>query len=157
MAIYNWTARKAAVMGIVGIQVEQTAQTLPQSTAAALFNITGGRVLMTGILGEVTTIFGAVATNLNLQSNPTTGTTSVLDAVVASANKEVGTLMSITGAVGDAMLADDAGGVQLGPRLPGVVLPVGTLEWNTNANNTGAAKWTLWYVPIDDGALVTAA
>jgi hypothetical protein len=93
--------------------------------------------------------------NMNLEANPTVGTTSVLSAVLAAGAKEVGTLLSITGTVGDAMLGDDAGGVAMQDRP--VALPVGTLDLRLSASSTGECKWSIWYVPIDDGAYVTAA
>lgn len=139
----------------LGIRVDRDTATLPQGTSGALFNIVGGRVAMTQILGEVTTVIGGNASNHSLQSNPTTGTTSPICAPLACASKEVGTLFSITGLVSDAMVGDDAGGVAMQTRP--VALPVGTLELLTSGNNTGSIKWSMWYVPIDDGAYVTAA
>ena len=152
---YNWSGREAAALVNLGIRVDKGATTNPQTAAVDLFTITGGRVAMTAIVGEVTTIMGAVGNNTQLRSNPTTGTTSPICAVLDTANDEVGTLYGITGAVGDAMIGDDAGGVSMQDRP--VVLPVGSLELYCAANNTGATKWSLWYVPIDDGAYVTAA
>lgn len=155
MPNYNWSNRLAAATNILGIRVDKGAITNPQTGRSALFTITGGRVLMTGVLGEVTTIMGAVGNNTQLEANPTTGTTSALCAALATENDEVGTLYSITGTVGDAMLGDDAGGVRMGPSP--VVLPIGTLDLYCAANNTGATKWSMWYIPLDDGAYVTAA
>jgi hypothetical protein len=155
MPHYNASTRLALMSTHLGIKVDRDTATLPQGTSGALFNIVGGRVAMTQILGEVTTVIGGNASNHSLQMNPTTGTTSPICAVVASASKEAGTLISITGTVGDAMLADDAGGVGMQSRP--VALPVGDLELLTSGNNTGSIKWSMWYVPIDDGAYVTAA
>lgn len=155
MPHYNASTRLALMSTHLGIKVDRDTATLPQGTSDALFSIVGGRVAMTQILGEVTTVIGGNASNHSLQMNPTTGTTSPICAVVASASKEAGTLISITGTVGDAMLADDAGGV--GMQSCPVALPVGDLELLTSGNNTGSIKWSMWYVPIDDGAYVTAA
>lgn len=152
---YNWSGRKAATLVQFGVRVDKTATTNPQTAAVDLFTISGGRVAMTAIVGEVTTIMGAVGNNTQLRSNPTTGTTSPICAVLDTANDEVGTLYGITGLVSDALVGDDAGGVAMQTRP--VVLPIGSLELHCAANNTGATKWTLFYVPIDDGATVTAA
>lgn len=138
----------------LGRKVERATATLPQTTAAPIFNILGGRVAMLGILGEVTVVLGAVG-NMSLEANPTVGTAAGLCAVVAAGTFEAGTLLSITGAVGDAMLGVSAGGVEM-QRSP-VVLPVGTLDLRLSASSTGSVKWTLFYVPIDDGASVEAA
>ena len=137
-----------------GRKVERPTATLPQTAAAPIFNILGGRVAMLGILGEVTTVLGAVG-NMSLEATPTVGTLAALSTVLAAGTLQAGTLISITGAVGDAMLGVNAGGVamQRGP----VVLPVGTLNLRLSASSTGSVKWTLFYVPIDDGASVEAA
>jgi hypothetical protein len=139
----------------LGMRVDRATDTLPQSGAEALFNIIGGRVLMTGILGEVTTIMGAVGNNTSLEANPTTGTTAALCAVLATENDEVGTLYSISGLKATALYGVDAGGSAM-QHIP-VALPVGSLDLRCAANNTGAAKWSIWYLPLDDGAYVEAA
>ena len=38
-----------------------------------------------------------------------------------------------------------------------VVLPVGTLNLRLSASSTGSIKWSIWYLPLEDGAYVTAA
>jgi len=154
MPHYNVSARgRLADIGL-GIRVDRATATLPQTTASAIFNIVGGRVAMMGILGEVTVILGAVG-NLSLESNPTTGTTAALCAVVASAANEVGTLLSIDGTKATAMLCVDAGGTAMQSKP--VALPVGTLDLRASASSTGSIKWSIWYLPIDEGAYVTAA
>ena len=154
MAVYNTLTGNALAGVVLGVRVDKASATVPQSAAQTLFNVGGGRVLMTGILGEVTTIMGAVANNTSLQSNPTTGTTAALCAVLATENDEVGTLYSISGLKATAMYGVDAGGSAM-QHIP-VALPVGTLELLTAGNNTGATKWSIWYVPLDDGAYVTS-
>ena len=59
------------------------------------------------------------------------------------------------GVVGDAALLSTAGEVALQDRP--VALSVGALELKTSASAGGQMKWSLWYVPLDDGAYVTAA
>jgi hypothetical protein len=155
MPNYSKGTRDAMTGARFGVRVDKGATTNPQTTAVDLFTIAGGRVAMTGIVGEVTTIMGAVNNNTSLESNPTTGTTSAICAVLDTVNDEVGTLYGISGVVGDALVGDDAGGVRM-QQCP-VVLPAGTLALRCAANNTGATKWAMWYMPLDDGAYVTAA
>jgi hypothetical protein len=38
----------------------------------------------------------------------------------------------------------------------GYIVPAGAISITTSATNTGAFKWTLTYVPLDDGASVAA-
>jgi hypothetical protein len=151
---FNQSTRHAVADIHLGLRVDRASATLPQTAAAAIFNIVGGRVAMTAILGEVTVVLGAVG-NMSLESNPTVGTTAALSAVVAAGAFEAGTLLSITGMVANAMLGVDAGGTAM--QTCPVALPVGTLDLRLSASSTGSVKWSIWYVPIDDGAYVTAA
>lgn len=138
-----------------GLKVDRAAATLPQTAQGALFTVTGGRVILTSIIGEVTVALGATATNANLIAKPTVGTAQPLCAVLAVASKEVGTLFGITGLFTDAMLGANAGASVI-PRNP-VVVPVGTIDLLTSASDTGSVKWSITYVPFDDGASVVAA
>lgn len=138
-----------------GIKVSRATDTLPASAAEALFTIAGGRVLLLGIVGEVTTAIQNQACNTKLTANPTTGTDVDICAVLSIANDEVGCLYGITGLFSDAMVGSNAG-AGVWPRNP-VVLPAGTLDLSTAATNTGSVKWDLWYVPLDTSATVTAA
>jgi len=150
----DYIAGKALRKLLLGKKVERATATLPQGTAAAIFNILGGRVAITKIVGEVTTILGAVG-NMKLTGNPTTGTSVDLCAVVAAGTKEAGTLLGITGTFADAMLAANAGALEA--QIKDVILPVGTLDLDLSGSSTGSVKWTLFYIPIDDGAYVEAA
>lgn len=139
----------------LGRKVERATATLPQTAAHALFTVTGGRVVLTSIVGEVTTIIQNQANNTKLTANPTTGTSVDICAVLSIANDEVGCLYGITGLFTDAMVGANAGATVI-PRNP-VVLPIGTLDLDCAASNTGSVKWTLTYYPLDVGAYVEAA
>jgi hypothetical protein len=138
-----------------GIRVDRPTDTLPQTAAEALFTVTGGRVLVIGIVGEVTTAVQAQANATKLQANPTTGTTVDVCATLDITGDEVGCLYGITGVFGDAMIGANAGAT-VWPTRP-FVANVGSIDLNCAASNTGAAKWSLVYVPLDDGAEVVAA
>jgi hypothetical protein len=104
----------------------------------------------------VTTAIQNQANNTKLTANPSGAGTSVdICAVLSVAADEVGCLYGITGLFSDAMVGANAGATVL-PRNP-VVLPAGTLDLDCAASNTGSVKWTLWYVPLDEGASVAAA
>ncbi len=136
----------------LGIRVDRAAANLPQTTQAALFTISGGRV-MAWILGEVTTVIQNQANNTKLVHNPSVGTDLDLCAVLNIAADEVGTLYGITGTPADALL-----GAGQAVRLQDpVVLKPGTLDLNCAASNTGQVKWTVFYLPLDQGAAVVAA
>lgn len=138
-----------------GTTVSRATAALPQTTQSALFTITGGRILLTGIVGEVTTVIQTQANNTKLVGNPTTGTDVDLCAVLSITAKEVGTLFGITGLFSDALVGANAGAGVM-PRNP-VVLPIGTIDLSCAASNTGSVKWLMMYYALDAGASVAAA
>jgi hypothetical protein len=142
----------AAAKLILGKVVQRATANLPATATAAIFTVTG-RVAAT-IVGEVTTVIQTQACNAKLQSNPTAAGSSVdLCADLDISAKAVATLLGITGTFANAMVA----GVALPLQAAPVVLQAGTIDLVTSATNTGQVKWTVRYVPIDDGATVVAA
>ena len=147
----------------LGIKVNRATATLPQTATGSIFTVTGGRVVLAAILGEVTTVLGATATNLNLVHTPTVGTVGDLCAATVCTSDSVGTLYSITGVPADLMSAEKVGGtvvpVDYNAGIPPrqLILPVGNLGLKASANNTGSVKWSIVYIPFDNGASVVAA
>jgi hypothetical protein len=135
-------------------RTERATDTLPQTAAEALFTVVNGRVVVTQILGEVTTAIQNQANNTKLTHNPSTGTSTDLCAVLNIANDEVSTLYGITGLFSDAMIG---AGQAVSAQTRDVVLKPGTIDLDCAASNTGSVKWTLFWRPIDDGAYVTAS
>lgn len=154
MAVNPAASAAALAQTAFGVRVDRAAATLPATTSTEYFHVYNGRCLVTMLVGEVTTVVQAQACNLSWESNPTTGTTNAMCAVVDINAKEAGTLLSITGTVGDAMIAGSSGAVKA--QLAPVAVAVGGLELKTSATNTGATKWSLWYIPLDDGAYILA-
>lgn len=147
------TVDPQAFLGVIlGFRADKATALLPQSATGTLFTVAGGRVALLGLLGEVTVALGATATNGKILSTPTVGTAVDLCAVLAIASKEAGTLFGITGIFSDAMVGANAGASILQQRP--IVIPVGTIGLNTSANDTGQTKWTAWWVPLDDGAVL---
>lgn len=133
-----------------GFRADKASAALPQTATGTLFTVAGGRVALLGLLGEVTVVLGATATNAKIISTPTTGTAVDLCAVLAIASKEAGTLFGITGIFTDALVGANAGAAVLQQRP--IVIPIGVIGLNTSANDTGSTKWTAWWVPLDSGA-----
>lgn len=140
---------------LFGQKVDRATAALPQTTQSALFTVSGGRVLITSIVGEVTTVIQTQANNTKIVSNPTTGTDVDLCAVLDITADQVGCLYGITGLFSDAMVGANAGATVV-PRNA-VVVPAGTIDLSCAASNTGSVKWSVTYVPLDNGASVTAA
>ena len=140
---------------LFGVKVDRATAALPATATGALFNVTGGRILLTNIVGEVTTAIQAQANAIKLVATPTTGSVNDLSAAVESNALAVGGLLSITGLAADAMVKSTGGGVS-GLRNP-IIVAIGAIGLNTAATNTGSIKWSMTYVPIDNGASVAAA
>jgi len=142
----------------LGRRVDKAAATLPQTTTDNLFTISGGQVLLTSIVGEVTTVVQTQANNTKLTLNPTaTGASQDMCAVLDITADAVGELYTISGTVGDALRSDLLVGLNSLWGAGGMVLSEGVIELNCAASNTGATKWYLTYIPLDDGASVAAA
>ena len=139
-----------------GILVTKATAALPQSTDGALFTIATGRILLLGLVGEVTTVIQTQANNTKLKLNPTaTGADQDLCAVLNITADAVGELYTISGTVGDALRSDLLIGTPL--LTNPLVLSEGDIELDCAASNTGSVAWDIVYVPFDDGATVVSA
>lgn len=135
-------------------RVQRPAASLPQTTQTAYFTITG-RVIVTQLVGEVTTVIQNQANATKWISNPTVGADVDICATNDIDNDAVGTVYTLTGTLADAMVATTSGAVQAQPN--GILLTAGTLDLSCAASNTGATKWTIHYVPLDDNSEITIA
>lgn len=143
---------------LCGIKVSRATAALPQTTAGALFTVTGGRILVTSLIGEVTTVIQTQADNTKLTFDPTdAGATQDLCAVLDITADAVGTCYSLTGtpatALQDALNFLPSSKVLAQP----LVLKPGSILLDCAASNTGSVKWDLTYIPYDSGAAVAAA
>ena len=133
-------------------RVSRATAALPQTTAETLVTITGGRVILANIIGEVTTVIQTQADNTKLVFNPTeTGASTDICAVLNITAKAVGTLFSITGTVATALQS----GLWLTTTMATpLILSEGTMDLDCAASNTGNVKWDVYYLPLDEGATV---
>lgn len=127
--------------------VERAAANLPQSTQAPLFTVSGGLVLLTGLVGEITTAIQNQANSSSLFVNPNTGSDVALLSLGNIANLAAGLLFGATS-------TDES--VILFPTDP-IVVPTGTVDLSCPASSTGQVAWTLTYRPLSLGAKVVAA
>jgi len=120
-----------------------------------LFTITGGRVILVGLIGTVTTAIQAQATTVQLISTPTSGTAVNLSNSTGDLNgKEVGATVVLGATLGATAVVANAGGnglVQLK-----TVIAAGNINVTYGAGSTGAVKWDMIYVAIDSAATVAA-
>lgn len=150
-------AGRARRRELLGAKLDRATATLPQGTHSALFNITKGRVLLTSIVGEITVAIGGTSGTL-IAAYPTVTTAGDTDLCAATDINtcDVGDLLGITGTPGDAMLVAHKGAVQM-MATGGVVLPIGTLDLVDAQSETGSIKWSVTYIPYDDGAEMSVA
>lgn len=141
-----------------GFLVTKTALALPQTATSTLYTVAGGNVLVTGLLGLVSTAVGATATTLALGTVPTTGTPESAGIATATAitSSEAGTWVGVlaSSAKGGALAVGSDAGKAVFLQTPFAV-PPGTITWTTSASDTGAMSWYLTYVPLDTGATVS--
>lgn len=139
---------------------ERAAALPPQTADGALFRITGGKVRILSIIGEVTTLIGAVANATKLKHNPAgTGADVDLCATLDINADAVGTYYSIVGVLATAMKSTTLWLVVPADAIPapGLVLGTGDIELDcAGSSGTGAIKWTVEWVPVDAGANLAA-
>jgi hypothetical protein len=141
-----------------GFRVDRATGSLAQTTDGALFTITGGRVLVLALIGEVTTVIQTQANNTKIKLNPSaTGADQDLCAVLNITGDAVGSLYTISGTVGDALRDDLLIGLNSLRGAGGMILSEGDIEQDCAASNTGEVQWSIWYLPLDTGAVIAAA
>ena len=141
-----------------GLAVSRSTATLPASTTGNIFVVSGGRILVRGLIGEVTTAVQNQACTLAIGTAPTvgTGSTTALGTASSIIAAPIGTHMTANpGGATTVDLSTQAGALISTGAL--FVVPVGNITITTSATNTGSVKWDLLYVPLDAGAQVVAA
>lgn len=141
----------------LGVKVDRATAALPSSTLGNIFTVAGGRVLITSLVGEVTTVLGAGANTITIGTAPTVGTGSAT---------ALGTSATITTAAVGSHIAANPGGAavidvstQAGVlvQAAGFLTDPGSVTVTTTATVTGSVKWSITYIPYDDAATVAAA
>ena len=155
MANYAPSTRARIADLVTGMRIEKAAIAIAGISTKDLFTVVGGNCLIVGLIGEVTTVIETQANNTKYISTPTVGSAVDMCAVVDTSAHEVGGLLTITGTLATAAAASNAGaGAAMADSI--VVAP-GVIGINTAADNTGAYKFMLWYVPLEEGSYIEAA
>jgi hypothetical protein len=127
-----------------------------------LFNVVNGRVLVTSIWGEVTTVLSNNATLVKYYFTPTGGAQIDLSAIsLTIAQLAVGKRILAAGTIGGATTFSGIGASMM-QTVPYVLGQVGVggvigIESTTASLTSGAMKFTVLYIPIDDGAYIVSA
>jgi len=141
-------------------QLGQTTERLTETLIADthdIFTITGGRILVTQILGQFT-IACATASSIQLIANAAAalGTTRAMCALLLVNGFQIGDLLGITGVNTDPMIPPAPSAV-VEAQTMGVIVQIGAIELLCNLIGPGSIRWTLKWIPIDAGAAVAAA
>lgn len=137
-------------------RTDRADKALPASTNEALFTVSGGRVIVHRLLGEVGT---AIQNQVNLTSittTPTAGTAGTVASNLDIANDEAGTLYFPEGD-GTALVGVNAGTGFTAGNVQSFIVPIGTIRLACSATNTGSIKWSIWWEPLDNNATLVAA
>jgi hypothetical protein len=141
----------------------QATKSLPAVTngVQALFTVTG-HVVLNSIVGVVTVAMDATATSINLDFDPTIGSSVDLCAATVVTSDEAGTLYGIetwvTGLlVANATSAPGTAYTPLAPTSGSIVLAPGQITLVGTAANVGDTTWYAEWVPLTDGATLVAA
>jgi hypothetical protein len=135
----------------LGVRAFKATGTLA-ATTVNLFNITGGRVRINCIYGVVTTIIN-VANAYKLVSDPTAATVATIDLFAATELNPtpVGDLISIP-TLGGTLTR---GGAVQSLSTP-IELPIGAIN-HVSLGTAGNITWNVFWLPLDDGAVLAAA
>jgi hypothetical protein len=151
---------------VAGTSVVKSSLALPATATGNLFTVTGGGVMVTGLLGRVTTATGATVTTLSLGTTGSTTTSLATATAITSAAAGTFLIPSVASSAGGALT------VTKGPAFLNSAWPAtndfniptlfgafflanDVITWTTSATDTGAVTWYLWYLPIDTSASVS--
>jgi hypothetical protein len=147
-------------IGQFGQQIIKGPLVLPATgVTATIATVAGGSVLVTSMLGLVTTATTATSASLSIGTAPTVGTPQVAGIAAAApiTSLQVGTWIGAlvnAGAAGTLVVGGTAGNAIFLPTP--FLVSAGTITWTGSVGtNTGQIKWYFTYVPLDNGATLS--
>lgn len=142
---------------VPGVLVQKLAQVLPATATANLYTVSGGNVLVNGLIGVVANAVGAVATTLSL-GNTAGGVASIATASAITSSPS-GTFLAPVNSAGKGgpLLVAGAAFVAAPPFIINPFLcSAGNITWTTSAAaGAGTVNWYLWYTALDFDATVS--
>ncbi len=160
----------------LGVMVHRATQVLGNPAGALpsprnIFTIAGGTVMVTQIVGTVTTAMDVTGSTLQLVHLTGAVTTVLSVAVAAIASDGIGTIYTISGDFADLMYAavpaaagairgGMSGGLAAGGAgqkiANGILMIPGSIQEIWTGDQDGAIQWTIAYIPISLGATIVA-
>ena len=170
MASYNQSTQRAIADSVYGMRVDTAViagATLSTAnpTLTTLFNLVGGRALVTQIVGEAIVDLVGVGCLVKFGFTPTGGAQVDLTAVSLDAGSgawATGQRLILGAAIGGTTTFSAIGASvakAVDPYILGQVGVGGAIVFHaTTAGFTGgSAKFSVWYVPLDEGSYIEAA
>lgn len=139
----------------LGLHSVKTSATLPATTDQSLFTITGGKVFVTLLFGEVTTVFQGTDPVLTVVANPTVGTDVTLASTVDTSSLEAGGFLFVEGD-GTALVKANAGMFAV-PGQHEFIVAIGAIILHSAATKSGATKWECFWYPLEEGAFLASS
>ena len=157
MPIYDQSQLENIAAHHTGIRVDCAAADI---TIAAFqtYTVTGGNVLMTGFYGQIVEDLDATATVLSCTHTPTIGTATLI--AIAGGGTDIQTYISgryfYLPVIGGVMAYSATGYCRMDVTPDWVLRPGVFTIFSSAAPGTGRIKSSMFYVPIDAGAYVSA-
>ena len=136
---------------------ERATKALPQAVAEELFEVRGGSIVVERIIGEITTLVGAVNNATKLEAHDAANTTDLCGTVELNA-AAAGSLLNITGTLANAMVITALTTRAIIDQAAKIVVRTGSIDLNCAAADTGDGRirWTLHWRPLQAGVTVVA-
>jgi hypothetical protein len=144
-----------AEFGYLASRAAAVVPTVAQSPQT-IFTVTG-RVLVSLLLGEITTVFDGTVYTLKVSHDPTVGGAIDLSAALTMTSFTAGDYVTLGATVGAALTNNNGAIGSVVAPAPKLVLADGILTLTGSATQTGVMKWSLYYVPLDANSNVVAA
>lgn len=142
-----------------GIMVSK-ATSLVAQTLTSLFTISGGRIILVSLVGELTVANDSTATTITIGHTSTVGSVGSSAVALASStaitSKEIGTKIGLGTTAGGALVVGTNASTPL-ILPPRQVIGQGDITYTGGVGaGTASIKYDLIYVPLDVGAQVVA-
>lgn len=144
----------------LGIRVDKDSMVITGISTKPIFTVVGGRVLVRALIAQCADVaIQAQANATTFVSTPTVGAVADMCAAADINNMAIGGMLSLPGitiATVAHMTTTTAVGAVPACDATGIIVPAGVIGLKTAASNSGQMKFSLFYIPLDDGAYVTA-
>ena len=145
---------------VFGNLVEKTAAVAASGSATDLFSVDGGSVWLIGLVGDVETVLVA-DTDIDIDFDPDDGGTDVaLSTVLVADSDPTGTLYTLNSALtGGGIMIETLDVAYNAIFASPIFLTVGDIKLTSAGGGAGGGSihWYAYWLPVDEGAALTAS